>query len=232
MDDDDQLREVAVSSGSAAAQSRTPQQSSQTVCPLLTTSFEPKRSASPVPAARSAHALSSFKSSQPGAAGSKTKESKCSETMQPQQIQMQPLVDFSVNGFKCTEEEKSQSKNLTGLFIVKSWTTSLSQFLLFCFIFFPKIEFYPYLSQPTFRVLKILSTQGLLSKCLKTAVWYQLHFLILCVRCKSICWQMLFQVYYTSIIICESLNDVLWSETAFIKGFRQSLWSTLAQKKL
>ncbi|XP_053093930.1 phospholipid-transporting ATPase ABCA1 isoform X2 [Pangasianodon hypophthalmus] len=120
MDDDDQLREVAINSGSDATQSRTPQQSSQTIYPSLTTSFEPKRSVSQVTAAQSPHPLSSSQSSQPGAAWSKTKESKCSKTKQPQQIQMQPLMDFSANGLKCTEEEKSQSKDLTKLFIVKT----------------------------------------------------------------------------------------------------------------
>lgn len=121
MDDDDRLREVAINSGSAAAQSRTTQQSSQTIYPLPTTSTEPKRSMPPVIGAHSPHSLSLSKSSQPGAAGSKTKESKCSETkQQPQQIQMQPLVDFSPNGYKPTEEEKSQSKDLTKLFVVKT----------------------------------------------------------------------------------------------------------------
>ncbi|MCJ8737839.1 hypothetical protein PDJAM_G00028690 [Pangasius djambal] len=120
MDDDDQLREVAINSGPDATQFRTPQQSSQTVYPLLTTSFEPKRPVSQVIAAQSPHPLSSSKSSQPGAAWSETKVSKCSETKQPQQIQMQPLMDFSANGVKCTEEEKSQSKDLTKLFIVNT----------------------------------------------------------------------------------------------------------------
>lgn len=117
MDDDDQLREVAVNSRSDAAQSSTHQQSSQTVCPLLTTSFESKRARTQVLATQSPHPLPSSKSSQPGATGSKTNESKCSETKQPQQIQMQPLVDFSANGFKCTEEQKSWSKDDTKLFI-------------------------------------------------------------------------------------------------------------------
>ncbi|XP_017334205.1 phospholipid-transporting ATPase ABCA1 isoform X2 [Ictalurus punctatus] len=60
------------------------------------------------------------RSSQPGAAGSTTKESKCSETKRPQQIEMQPLVDFSANGLTCTEEENSPSKDLTELFVVKT----------------------------------------------------------------------------------------------------------------
>ncbi|XP_058257271.1 phospholipid-transporting ATPase ABCA1 isoform X2 [Hemibagrus wyckioides] len=120
MDDDDRLREVAVNNGSDAAQSHTSQHSSQTLSPLLTTSFKPKRSVSQVMAAQSPHPLSSSRSSQPGAAGSKTKERKCSETKQPQQIQMQPLMDFPANGIKCTEEEKSQSKDITKLFVVKT----------------------------------------------------------------------------------------------------------------
>lgn len=111
---------MAINNGSDAAQS------SQTIYPLLTTSFEHKRSVSQVIAAQSPHPLSSSKSSQPGAAGLKTKESKCSKTKQPQQIQMQPLVDFSANGLKCTEEEKSQSKDVNKLFTVETWTTSLS----------------------------------------------------------------------------------------------------------
>lgn len=113
MDDDDQLREVAVNSESDAAKN-----SSQTVYPLIPTSFEPKRSASQVIAAQSPYPLLSTKSSQLGAAWLKTKERKCSETKQPQQIQMQPLVDFSANGLKFTEE--SQSKDITKLFLVKT----------------------------------------------------------------------------------------------------------------
>lgn len=120
MDDDDRLREVAINGGSDTAQSCMPQQSSQTIYPLLPTSNEPKRSVSQVLAAQSPHQLSSSKSSQPGTAGSKTKESKCSETKQPQHIQMQPLVDFSANGYKGTKEEKSQRKDLTKLFVVKT----------------------------------------------------------------------------------------------------------------
>lgn len=131
MDDDDRLMEVAINSGSDGAQSRIPQQSNQTIYPSLTTSFKPKRSVSQVLAAQPPHPSSSCKSSQPGAADSKTKESKPGETKQPQQIQMQPLVDFSANGCKCTEEEKSQSKDVTKLFIVKTWMTSLSQILRF-----------------------------------------------------------------------------------------------------
>lgn len=120
MDDDDRLREVSVNGGSDTAQSCMRQQSSQTIYPVLTTSNEPKRSVSQVLAAQSHHQLSSSKCSQPGAAGSKTKESKCIDPKQPQQIQMQPLVDFSANGYKGTEEEKSKHKDLTQLFVVKT----------------------------------------------------------------------------------------------------------------
>ncbi|KAK2868971.1 hypothetical protein Q7C36_000842 [Tachysurus vachellii] len=120
MDDDDRLREVAVNNQLDAAQSLTSQQSSQTIYPLLTTSFKPKRSVSQVIAAQLTHPSSSSKSSQPGAARSKTKESKCSGKQQPQQIEMEVLVDFSANGIGCTEEEKSRSKDITKLFVVNT----------------------------------------------------------------------------------------------------------------
>ncbi|GAA6102437.1 phospholipid-transporting ATPase ABCA1 isoform X2 [Tachysurus ichikawai] len=120
MDDEDRLREVAVNNRSDAAQSLTSQQSSQTVYPLLTTSFKPKRSVSQVIAAQLTHPLSSAKSSQPEAAWSKTKESKCSGKKQPQQIEMEVLVDFSANGIGCTDEDKSQSKDITKLFVVNT----------------------------------------------------------------------------------------------------------------
>ncbi|XP_047666267.1 phospholipid-transporting ATPase ABCA1 isoform X2 [Tachysurus fulvidraco] len=120
MDDDDRLREVAVNNRSDAAQSLTSQQSSQTIYPLLTTSFKPKRSVSQVIAAQLNHPLSSAKPSQPGAAWSKTKETKCSGKKQPQQIEMEVLVDFSANGIRCTEEEKSQSKDITKIFVVNT----------------------------------------------------------------------------------------------------------------
>ncbi|TSM94632.1 ATP-binding cassette sub-family A member 1 [Bagarius yarrelli] len=107
-DEDGQLKEVV---GSDAVQS------SQTVCPLVSP-VKPRRSVSQVIAAQKPQRLSCFKSSQPGAAGSKTTESKCSKTTQPQQIQMQPLVDFSANGLTFQEEEKS--KDLNKLFVVKT----------------------------------------------------------------------------------------------------------------
>lgn len=131
MDDEDRLREVAVNNRSDAAQSLTSQQSSQTVYPLLTTSFKPKRSVSQVIAAQLTHPLSSAKSSQPEAAWSKTKESKCSGKKQPQQIEMEVLVDFSANGIGCTDEDKSQSKDITKLFVVNTWITSRTQILIF-----------------------------------------------------------------------------------------------------
>ncbi|KAF5910024.1 ATP-binding cassette sub-family A member 1-like isoform X1 [Clarias magur] len=119
MDDDDRLREVAIISGSDAIPSCTlPQQSSQTIYPLLTTSLEPNRS--PAIAAHSPYQLSSSSFSQLGDERLNSKVSKCSKTKQPQQIQMQPLVNFSPNGLKCTEGEKSQSKDLNKPFIVKT----------------------------------------------------------------------------------------------------------------
>ncbi|KAI5101655.1 ATP-binding cassette sub-family A member 1 isoform X2 [Silurus meridionalis] len=99
MDDDGQLREVSINSGSDGSQWHTTQKSSQTIYPSQASSFEPERSR--VNAAQSLGLLSSSRSSQPEAAGSKTKESKWNETKQPQQLQMQPLVDFPANGLKC-----------------------------------------------------------------------------------------------------------------------------------
>ncbi|XP_072517055.1 phospholipid-transporting ATPase ABCA1 isoform X1 [Salminus brasiliensis] len=126
-DDDDQLSGVAVNGGPVAAQTRRPQsrrsiQPHPTTTPSPSASPEPSRSPSPVRAAQPPRPQSPSKSSQPKAGGSKSKEGKRSgqsEAKQPQQIQMQPMLESSGNGPKRSDGERSQSKDPTKLFLVK-----------------------------------------------------------------------------------------------------------------
>ncbi|XP_062869316.1 phospholipid-transporting ATPase ABCA1 [Trichomycterus rosablanca] len=118
MDDDDRLREVAVNSASVTAQSSRHEQSNQTVHPHPVPS-SPPLTASPGPSRSASSSPAQFSHSR----GSRVKESKPkgpSETKQPQLIQMKPLVESAANGSVCSPKEKSQSKDLTKLFVVKT----------------------------------------------------------------------------------------------------------------
>uniref|UniRef100_A0A8B9GST9 P-type phospholipid transporter n=1 Tax=Astyanax mexicanus TaxID=7994 RepID=A0A8B9GST9_ASTMX len=129
-DDDDQLSGVTVNGGLVAAQTSRPQSrrsiqphpTTQQSTPSPSASPEPSRSPSPVSAAQPSRPQSPNKSSQPKAGGSKNKEGKrsvLSEAKQPQQIQMQPMLDSSGSGQKRSDGDRSWSKDPAKLFLVK-----------------------------------------------------------------------------------------------------------------